>query len=85
MDTSEMLKQAEAEIARWSEIKRLLLASGASTVADGKDAGKLVISLTHLLRHAKIRKEHDKVKQLQTELDAARIKLAEERKAKRRG
>ena len=85
VDTSEMLKEVDAEIARLTKLRAALIeASEVSATKKSRisPSGSMVIALAAKLRHAKRAGDKERVKDLERKLEAAKAAKA---KTARRG
>jgi len=85
VDTSEMLREVDAELARLTKLRAALIeASGKSATSVSKKSrispsGSMVIALAAKLRHAKRAGDKERIKDLEKKLEtakAAKAKLA---------
>jgi hypothetical protein len=86
VDTTEMLKEVDAELARLTKLRAALIeASGRPGVTTPKKSrisasGSMVIALAAKLRHAKRSGDKARIKDLERKLDAAKAAKAKEGK-----
>jgi hypothetical protein len=86
VDTTQMLKEVDAELARLTKLRTALIeASGAPVTSASKKSrisasGSMVIALAAKLRHAKRSGDKARIKDLERKLEAAKKAKARESK-----
>jgi hypothetical protein len=82
VDTTQMLKEVDAELARLTKLRAALIeASGAPVTSVSKKSrisasGSMVIALAAKLRHAKRAGDKERIKDLEKKLEAAKAAKA---------
>jgi hypothetical protein len=85
VDTTQILKEVDAELARLTKLRAALIeASGKSVTSASKSrisaSGSMVIALAAKLRHARRSGDKARIKDLERKLDAAKAAKAKEGK-----